>query len=87
MPAIKVANPYSVHPGVAMVQKWIQELPNKTGRSLDEWIVLTRDTGPPTEKERREWLKKTHKLGKIQRGGSQSASKARARRKIRPTLT
>jgi len=55
--------PYTVHPGVVMVQKWIKELPEKTGRSLDEWIALTRKAGPPTEKERREWLKKEHKLG------------------------
>jgi hypothetical protein len=54
---------YSVHPGVAMVQKWIQELPRKTGRSLDEWLSLTKKSGPATEKERREWLKREHKLG------------------------
>jgi hypothetical protein len=35
-------HPYSVHPGVAMVQKWIEELPGKTGRSLEEWIALTK---------------------------------------------
>lgn len=64
MAAAKTANsPYSVHPGVAMVQKWIQELPEKTGRSLEEWLELTRTSGPPTEKERREWLKKQYKLG------------------------
>jgi hypothetical protein len=64
MPAAKTANSlYSVHPGVAMVQKWVNELPEKTGRSLEEWIELTRKSGPPTEKERREWLKKEHKLG------------------------
>lgn len=56
-------SPYSVHPGVAMVQKWIQELPAKTGRSLEDWMALTRESGPATEKERREWLKKEHKLG------------------------
>jgi len=56
-------SPYSVHPGVAMVQKWIAELPAKTGRSLDEWLDLRRKSGPATEKERREWLKKEHKLG------------------------
>jgi hypothetical protein len=28
-------SPYSVHPGVAMVQKWMAELPAKTGRSLE----------------------------------------------------
>jgi hypothetical protein len=61
--AAKMENPYSVHPGVAMVQKWVQELPQKTGRSLEEWIVLTQKSGPRTEKERREWLKKEHKLG------------------------
>lgn len=53
---------YSVHPGVAMVEKWVKELPEKTGRSLEEWIALVKKSGPPTEKERREWLKKEHKL-------------------------
>ena len=61
--ANKTHGPYTVHPGVAMVQKWIEELPGKTGRSLAEWIALTKTSGPPTEKERREWLKKEHKLG------------------------
>jgi hypothetical protein len=61
--ANKPRAPYAVHPGVAMVQKWIKELPDKTGRSLEEWIALTKQSGPPTEKERREWLKKEHKLG------------------------
>jgi hypothetical protein len=62
-PATKTHSPYAVHPGVAMVQKWIQELPEKTGRSLEEWMVLTKKDGPRAEKERREWLKKEHKLG------------------------
>jgi hypothetical protein len=59
----KTAGPYSVHPGVAMIQKWVLELPQKTGRSLDEWIALTKKAGLSTEKERREWLKKEHKFG------------------------
>jgi len=64
MPAAKTPGSlYSVHPGVAMMQKWIKELPQKTGRSLDEWIELAKKSGPATEKERREWLKKEHKLG------------------------
>jgi hypothetical protein len=46
-----------------MVQKWINDLPDKTGRSLEEWIALVQKSGPATEKERREWLKKEHKLG------------------------
>jgi hypothetical protein len=32
--ATKPLGPYSVHPSVAMVQKWIKELSEKTGRSL-----------------------------------------------------
>ncbi len=54
---------YSVHPGVAMMQKWVVDLPAKTGRSLDEWIALVEAEGPPAEKERREWLKEKHGLG------------------------
>jgi hypothetical protein len=64
MPAAKSPSGlYSVHPGVAMVQKWMTELPEKSGRSLDEWIALVKKSGPTTEKERREWLKKEYKLG------------------------
>jgi hypothetical protein len=54
---------YSVHPGVAMVQKWVAELKAKTGRSLEEWLELVKKSGPPAEKERREWLKKNYNLG------------------------
>jgi predicted transport protein len=62
-PANKTTSSYSVHPGVAQIQKWVSELPQKTGRSLEEWMALTRKSGPATEKERREWLKKEHKFG------------------------
>jgi Domain of unknown function (DUF5655)/Domain of unknown function (DUF4287) len=54
---------YSVHPGVAMVQKWVAELPQKTGRSLEQWIALVKKSGPADEKQRREWLKTKHHLG------------------------
>ena len=54
---------YGVHPGVAMVQKWISELKERTGRSLQEWIALVRKKGPDSEKERSEWLRTKHKLG------------------------
>jgi hypothetical protein len=36
------ASLYSVHPGVAMVQKWIADLPAKTGRDLDSWMAFIR---------------------------------------------
>ena len=54
---------YGVHPGVAMVQKWVAELKDKTGRSLEEWTVLVKKQGPNGEKERVAWLKSKHKLG------------------------
>jgi Domain of unknown function (DUF5655)/Domain of unknown function (DUF4287) len=54
---------YDVHPGVAMVQKWVGELKEKTGRSLEEWIALVTKEGPKEENSRREWLKSKHKLG------------------------
>jgi Domain of unknown function (DUF5655)/Domain of unknown function (DUF4287) len=54
---------YSVHPAVAMVQKWIRELPEKTGRSLDEWLAYIKAEGPEGEKERRAWLKTEHGMG------------------------
>ena len=54
---------YSVHPGVAMVQKWVAELKGKTGRSVEEWVDLVRREGPADNKARREWLKREHGLG------------------------
>ena len=54
---------YGVHPAVAMTVKWIGELKQKTGRTLEEWLKLIKKEGPPTEKERREWLKESHGLG------------------------
>jgi hypothetical protein len=59
----KTKSLYGVHPGVAMVQNWIATLKEKTGRSLEEWLALVKKSGPKTEKERREWLKKVHGLG------------------------
>jgi hypothetical protein len=59
----KLRSLYSVHPGVKMVQDWVSSLPEKTGSTLEEWIVLVKKDGPPTEKERREWLKSEHGFG------------------------
>src|ERR1044072_7936672 len=54
---------YSVHPGVLMTQKWIGELKEKTGRSLDEWLAHIKKAAPKDEKGRREWLKEKYGLG------------------------
>jgi Domain of unknown function (DUF5655)/Domain of unknown function (DUF4287) len=61
--AAKSQSIYGVHPGVAMVQKSLADLKEKTGRSLEEWIALVKKEAPKGEKERREWLKVKHKLG------------------------
>ena len=58
----KSESQYGVHPGVAMVQKWLAELKENTGRSMEEWIVLVNKEGPKDEKSRREWLKSKHKI-------------------------
>ncbi|HEY7402346.1 MAG TPA: DUF5655 domain-containing protein [Candidatus Angelobacter sp.] len=54
---------YDVHPSLAMFQKTLDGLKEKTGRNLEEWIRFVDKEGPATEKERREWLKSKHGLG------------------------
>src|SRR5262245_22921762 len=54
---------YDVHPGVEMVKHWITTLPEKTGRSLEEWLELIRQKAPADIKARREWLKQKYNLG------------------------
>ena len=52
----KTKSLYSVHPSVRMVQDWITSLPEKTGRSLPQWITLVKKSGLKTENERCDWL-------------------------------
>ena len=54
---------YGVHPSVAMVQNWLAELKEESGRSMEEWLALAKKEGPKDEKSRRQWLKTKHKLG------------------------
>lgn len=54
---------YSVHPSVAYAQAIIRNLPETTGKSIDEWIALVKKSGTSGAKGRREWLKKNHRLG------------------------
>jgi hypothetical protein len=46
-----------------MVMKWVAELKQKTGRSLDEWCTLIQKEAPKEMAARRDWLKTKHKLG------------------------
>lgn len=59
----KTAGLYSVHPGVAMVQRWVETLKEKTGKSLDEWMRFIQTKGPKEEKACRRWLKTEHGIG------------------------
>jgi Domain of unknown function (DUF5655)/Domain of unknown function (DUF4287) len=61
--AIRTRIVYSVHPAVAHLQAMVDNLPQKTGRSLKEWIALIEELGPAEEAEQREWLKAAHGLG------------------------
>jgi hypothetical protein len=61
--ATKSFSSYDVHPGVAIVQRWVSDLKPKTGRSLEEWIAVVQKDGPQDYASRRAWLKSEHKLG------------------------
>jgi len=54
---------FSVHPGVEMLQKRIEELPANTGKSLEQWITLVQRSGGATVEERLEWLKREYGMG------------------------
>ena len=54
---------YSVHPGVARLQRWIAELKPKTGCSLEQWIAHIQVRGPQDLDECSQWLEARHKLG------------------------
>ena len=63
-PATASVHPrYSVHPSVLMLQEWIAALPQKTGRSLEQWLRLIKKEAPAGEAQRRDWLKAEHKMG------------------------
>lgn len=49
---------YSLHPGYAMEASSRAELKERTGKSLEEWIAFVQKSGPPGEKDRRDWLKR-----------------------------
>jgi Domain of unknown function (DUF5655)/Domain of unknown function (DUF4287) len=51
---------YSPHPSLVMEESSIANLPKTTGKTLEQWLAIIKKSGPPTEKERREWLKKEH---------------------------
>src|SRR5437868_1180299 len=62
-PAAGTAVPYDAHPSIAYQRAILDNLPAKTGKSIDEWVAHVKKRGPKGEKERRDWLKKECKLG------------------------
>lgn len=54
---------YDPHPSTPMAQSVIAGMKEKTGRSIEEWVRLMQKEGPPDEKERAAWLKKTYRMG------------------------
>jgi Domain of unknown function (DUF5655)/Domain of unknown function (DUF4287) len=54
---------YTLHPGFAMEAASIANLQKKTGKTLEEWVQIVKQSGPPTENERAAWLKAEHGMG------------------------
>jgi len=58
----KTKSLYSLHPGFAMEATSMENLKTRTGRTLEEWTQLVQKSGPPTERERKDWLKNEHQM-------------------------
>lgn len=43
----------------------IANLPEKTGKSLQQWLAILKKGGPDDAKEQVQWLKSAHKLGHV----------------------
>ncbi len=49
-----------------MEQAIIRNLPNKTGKTLEQWIGILNGFGPPGRSERIAWLINAHHMGRFQ---------------------
>lgn len=54
---------YGVHPAVVMIQKWVAEFKERTGRTLAEWLAEIKRHGFADEVACRAWLKDEHGFG------------------------
>jgi hypothetical protein len=48
-----------------MMRAVIANLPEKTGKSLEQWLAILRKDGPPAAKEQVKWLKAVHNVGHV----------------------
>ena len=53
-------SPYTLHPAFSMERPWRENLLQRTGKSLEEWVEIVQRDGPATEADRRAWLKSEH---------------------------
>jgi hypothetical protein len=54
---------YSIHPSVAAMQDVVEKMPQRTGKSLAEWVDVVKSSAPPERKEAMQWLKAEFGLG------------------------
>ncbi len=54
---------YSVPPSILTIQQWIEDLPRRTGRSLEEWLAVIASREGADDEQRVDWLRRTHGLG------------------------
>ncbi len=63
MPPRNRKSVYTLHPSFAWLQSIEDNLPQKTGRTLAEWIAVITEADAATEGERVQWLKAEFGLG------------------------
>ncbi|MFA6044269.1 MAG: DUF5655 domain-containing protein [Phycisphaerales bacterium] len=54
---------YDIHPSLAMVHKWIADMPEKTGHTLAQWLKRIEREAPPDLKGRQAWAKAETGMG------------------------
>lgn len=55
---------YGIHPAEAHMQAIAANMEKRTGQPIEAWIERVKATGLKTTKERMEWLKREHGLGR-----------------------
>lgn len=63
--AAKKQSKYSPHPGLRMDEAGKAKILAKTGRSFDDWVVIARKKGPPTQKQCSAWLREQHGIASM----------------------
>lgn len=59
----QTAPEYAVHPSIAHMDAIVKNLPQTTGKSIQEWLRLVQAAKVKGKRELQEWLKREHSLG------------------------